>query len=130
MSTCKKILIVEDDEDIRVQVVAALEDEGYTTMVAENGQVALDLLLSLSDDELPGCMILDIMMPVMDGQKLLEIIDREHPRLRAVKALVATAKGSPVNPEKIPHAVQRIQKPFRLDELFGAVEEHCGKPAK
>lgn len=128
MPNCKSILIVEDDEDIREQVITALEDEGYRTLAAENGQVAIDLLTSLPEDQLPGCIILDLMMPVMDGRRLMETIDREYPNLKHIKILVATAKGSPVNPESIPQAVQRIQKPFKLDELFGAVEEHCGKP--
>ncbi len=127
--SCKSILVVEDDEDIRMQVVQALEVEGYSVLEAGNGLEALNLLKSLKSDELPGCMILDLMMPEMDGKALMETIDRQYKaEFGGINVLVATAKGSPVNPANIPQAVERIQKPFELDELYGAVEKHCGKP--
>lgn len=125
---CKSILIVEDDKDIRDQVAQALQVEGYNLLLSENGKQALDLLKSLDKQDLPGCMILDLMMPVMDGFALMDAINRDYPQFASIKILVATAKGSPVNPERVPSAVERIQKPFELDELYLAVEKHCGKP--
>jgi CheY-like chemotaxis protein len=126
---CKQILVVEDDEDIREHVAQALIMEGYKVLTAENGKRALDILLALSDEELPGCMILDLMMPVMDGKKLIEtIIQNYQDRFASIKILVATAKGSPINPASVPGAVERLQKPFDLKELYRVVEEHCGKP--
>lgn len=127
--SCKSILIVEDDEDIRKQVLKALKGEGYHTLVAENGRRALEVLKSLPSEELPGCMILDLMMPEMDGKTLMEIIERDYKsEFGKIKVLVATAKGSPVDPQSVPQAVQRIQKPFDLDELFREIEKHCGRP--
>jgi CheY-like chemotaxis protein len=127
--SCKQILIVEDDDDIRKQVDQALTLEGYRVLTAENGQRALEILLALSDEDLPGCMILDLMMPVMDGKKLIEtIIQNYQDRFASIKILVATAKGSPINPATVPGAVERLQKPFDLEELYRVVEEHCGKP--
>lgn len=126
---CRPILVVEDDEDIRDQIVHALEVEGYEVMVAENGKAALNLLKSLRTSELPGCMILDLMMPEMDGKTLLNIIARDYSdRWGGIHVLIATAKGSPASPEFIPNAVQRLQKPFELDELYGVVAKHCGTP--
>jgi CheY-like chemotaxis protein len=126
--SCKPILVVEDDEDIRTQVIAALEAEGYYVNSAENGRAALAYLLSLPEGELPGCIILDLMMPEMDGHKLMNTIEKEHPRLHGIKILVATAKGSSGNPESVPQALERLQKPFELEELYRMVEQHCGKP--
>lgn len=127
--SCKQILIVEDDEDIRNQVAQALTVEGYEVIKAENGQVALDILLALPEEKIPRCMILDLMMPVMDGIKLLEIIERDYKdRFGGIKVLIATAKGSPISPVSVPGAVERMQKPFDLDELYNLVEIHCGKP--
>lgn len=127
--SCKPILVVEDDEDIIIQIVQALEVEGYKVMIAENGKVALQVLKDLTPSELPGCMILDLMMPEMDGKTLMDIMKRDYEeRWRGIHVVIATAKGSPTSPEKAPNAVHRIQKPFELDELYSVVERHCGKP--
>ena len=127
---CKQILVVEDDEDIRIQVTQALKFEGYEVLTATNGKQALDILLNLPSEEMPGCMILDLMMPEMDGKTLIETIQKNYlKRFEDVKIIIATAKGSPVNPDSVPGAVERIQKPFDLDELYRLVEEHCGRPS-
>lgn len=126
---CKQILVVEDDDDIRKQVAQALTIEGYEVLTATNGKVALELLLNLAPENLPGCMILDLMMPEMDGKSLIDVINANYKeRFKDIKILIATAKGSPVNPDSVPGAVERIQKPFDLDELYRVVEELCGKP--
>lgn len=128
---CRSILVVEDDEDIRSQVVHALKIEGYQVLAAENGKRALEILQSLNPQDLPGCMILDLMMPEMDGKTLIDTIEQNHKdEFGHIQILIATAKGSPANPGAIPKAAQRIQKPFDLDELYRAVEKHCGKPGQ
>ena len=127
--SCRSILVVEDDEDIRRQVVRALEAEDHTVYSAENGKVALDFLLNAKLEDLPGCIILDLMMPIMDGKTMMETIDKHYKeRLGLIPVLIASAKGSPVDQTSILQSVVRIQKPFDLDELYEAVEKHCGKP--
>ena len=127
---CKQILVVEDDEDIRTQLAQALRAEGYKVITAANGRLALDMLLGMSAEDIPGCMILDLMMPEMDGVTLIRTIETKYPdRFGGMKILISTAKGSPVDPQSIPGAVERIQKPFDLDELYSVIEKHCGKPA-
>lgn len=64
---CKKILTVDDDEGIRHAVTTVLEMEGYDTVWAKNGQVALEYLRRVSDRELPDLVLLDYNMPVMNG---------------------------------------------------------------
>lgn len=125
---CKKILIVEDDDDIRKQVSKALRMEGYDVEPVANGRLALDYLEALPKSELPGCVILDLMMPEMDGISLMGKLSAQPEKYGEMKILIATAKGSPVDPESVPGAVERIQKPFDLDELYAVVEKHCGKP--
>lgn len=126
--SCRSILVVEDDDDIREQVVQALELEGYNVLQANNGRKALDVLLKCNREELPECMLLDLMMPEMNGQSLMETIEREYKdRLGEIRVLVATAKGSHVNPATIPQAVRRLQKPFDLEELYDAVQDACEK---
>ena len=125
----KRVLVVEDDADIRTLVTLALELEGYEVLNAENGLRALELLRSLPEGELPCCMLLDLMMPLIDGKTLLATLAREHPAfLGRMKVIIATAKGSPLNPTQIPAGADRIQKPFELEELYRIVERHCGKP--
>ncbi|RYG55884.1 response regulator, partial [bacterium] len=51
--SCKTIMVVEDDDDIRTQVIHALTSEGYQVVFAENGRRALDMLLATATDDLP-----------------------------------------------------------------------------
>ncbi len=127
--SCNPILVVEDDEDIRMNLVLALEGEGYSVYEAANGKVAIDLLLSLPEDRLPPCILLDLMMPEMDGKEFVDTMLREHPSLLAkMKIVVSTAKGSALDPKVIAVAVERIQKPMDLNLLYRVVRKYCGEP--
>lgn len=127
----KSILIVEDDQDIRENLSWILENEGYSVLATQNGQTALDLLKACSAEEMPGCIILDLMMPIMDGQTFLMILHRDHPNdLAKIPVLVATAVGNlGATLENLPGSPVKIQKPMDLDELFRAIQARCGKPA-
>ena len=74
----KKILIVDDDKDIRENLEEALKYEGYDIITAVNGRNALDILLKLNKDELPGLILLDLMMPIMAGQEFLKNLDEKY----------------------------------------------------
>ena len=127
--SCRGILIVEDDADIRMNLSQALQMEGYTTHQARDGIEALAVLAGLSDDQLPSCILLDIQMPRMTGDEFYRELQTQHADTWAkIPIIVATAKDSPMSPSQIPCAVERIQKPMDLDELFRVVEKHCGKP--
>ena len=64
----KRVLVVEDDETLRTTVAEALEDEGYQVITATNGAEALRLVRAAE----PDAIVLDLMMPVMDGRAFLE----------------------------------------------------------
>jgi len=71
----KKILLVEDDEGIRLLYQQELEEEGYEVLLAKNGKEAIECL----QQERPDLIILDIVMPVMDGIEALgRIVGRER----------------------------------------------------
>ena len=126
--SCKDILIVEDDVDIRESFSSILKDEGYHVIEAENGEVALNFLLDEKEVN-PGLIILDLRMPVMDGRTFLETLQRDHPEdLCKIPILLATAYGS-ANDEMshLPCMVEKIQKPLDLSELMSAVHRHCGE---
>lgn len=121
-----KVMIVEDDNDIRKHLIEALEMEDYSVCSAENGKKAFELLDSLSDEQLPKCIILDLMMPEMDGMTFLtEMSKHQREAYKNIKVIVATAKGSTDNHEALPITVERIQKPMDLDELYQRVKNHC-----
>jgi CheY-like chemotaxis protein len=130
MKNCKSILLVEDDEAIREEVQDILETEGYTVTTAVNGREALQYLEQSSPEDLPGCILLDLMMPVMTGRELLDEIFREgREHLALIPVIVATAKGSPkVDLHDLETHIARIRKPFDIDQLIEMVKSHCGEP--
>jgi len=82
---------VDDDADIREALEELLADSGYSVMTAGNGRQALDLL---ADEPLPSVILLDMMMPVMDGYEFLEA-QRNDQRLASIPVAVLTASRSP-----------------------------------
>lgn len=122
----KLILVVEDDEDIRAQVTMALEIEDYEVATARNGREGLEYLVGRDSSAWPACIILDLMMPEMDGRTFMTILHRDHADgLAKIPIIVATAKGSAVNPATLPFEFDRVQKPFNLDELYETVRRNC-----
>jgi two-component system phosphate regulon response regulator PhoB len=82
------ILIIEDDEDIRELLTAAFAPEGWNLFMTESGEEGLNMLKNAAVD----CILLDIMLPGMDGFKTLKKI-RADIRLKNVPVILATAKG-------------------------------------
>lgn len=74
MKECNHILIVDDDEGIRSSLEAILTFEGYKVMEATNGKEAFDALTKLGPTQAPGLILLDLMMPIMDGKTFLKNI--------------------------------------------------------
>lgn len=110
-----KILIADDEADIRNLIKINLEENGYTVLSAQNGKEALDLLLS-EDIHLA---ILDVMMPVMDGFNLLRKI-REY---STIPVIMLTARSDEM--DKLLGlglgADDYLSKPFSVSELIARV---------
>jgi two-component system, NtrC family, nitrogen regulation response regulator NtrX len=109
----KLILVVDDEESIRISLGGILEDEGYQVLNAENGADALDLIR----EEVPDLVLLDIWMPGMDGIQTLDRVRNLFPDLTVVMmsghgtietAVKATRMG----------AFDFIEKPFSLDKVL------------
>ena len=112
----KTVLIVEDDELVRDAIAEALRDEGYTVHIASNGREALDALQSAKKQ--PRLILLDLIMPVMDGWEFLRERERQ-PTLAGIPVCAVSAA------ETLPSAVEhRIRKPFRLDDLLEVVARY------
>jgi two-component system chemotaxis response regulator CheY len=113
------ILVVEDDHDIRVAVRRLLEDEGYEVLTATNGRSALDLLEVLP--ETPSLILLDLMLPIMDGWHFAEEL-RLRPRLAEIPIAVMSAYQHLPRPDGI---VEFIPKPVNDTRLLRLVAAHC-----
>lgn len=92
----KKILTIDDDEDIRSSISDRLELEGFQTVWAKNGRVALDYLNATIDAELPDLILLDYMMPIMNGQEFCREKSKIK-RLSQIPVVMMTAGGNLVN---------------------------------
>ncbi len=88
----KHILIIEDSTDLQALMGRLFKSEGYTVSQALNGREALDFLKSTT--ELPSLILLDIMMPVMDGFEFRNE-QRKDSRLASIPVVVMTADSEP-----------------------------------
>ena len=87
----KHVMVVDDDIDIREGLNEALSQEGYAVYCASNGREALDKLMNLDEEELPGCILLDLNMPQMNGTEFLNVIQHEDEKLSEIPICVASA---------------------------------------
>jgi len=116
------ILVVEDDHDIRVSVRNVLEDEGYTVLTVTNGRSALDLLEhEAAVGDAPCLIILDLMLPVMDGWHFADRL-REDPQLGKIPIVIMSAYEDPPPP---PAAVGFVKKPVDTETLLQMIALHC-----
>jgi CheY-like chemotaxis protein len=116
------VLIVEDDDDIRADLTAILRVKGFAVQEAANGR---DALARLREGERPCVIVLDLMMPVMNGWELRAAM-RQEPELAAIPVVVVSGKGRIVDDEALalaPSAV--LVKPFELSELLELVARYC-----
>ena len=109
----KSVLVVEDDPLIRGAMQMVLEWEGYRVAWAANGRQALDLLRS---GEQPSCILLDLMLPVLDGWTFREEQLRD-PALAAIPVVVVSAADRAACLQASGH----VQKPFQPEELLAAL---------
>ncbi len=114
------ILVVDDDTDLRCALRNALEPEGYHVALAANGREAWEWLQSAP---LPALILLDLMMPVMDGVELLGLV-RNDTRLRSVPVIVATAFGSLAEPVA-DKSQGFLAKPFEVEQVLELASHYC-----
>lgn len=112
------VLLVDDDPHIRDMLVQLLEDEGYNVLSAANGRDAVELLRGAR--ELPRVIVLDLMMPVMNGWEF-RATQRQDPSLAPIPVIVLSAD------HQVPrHAAELqvqayLQKPVDFDALLRLV---------
>lgn len=112
-----RVLVVDDDEHIRQLVGYALELEGYEVIAASHGQAALDSLERLS----PSLILLDIMMPVMDGRQFSREYHRRPGPHAPIVVLTASSKAAGCAAEV--GAADYLAKPFDIHSLLKSVDK-------
>lgn len=122
MATSPCVLVVDDDEMIRESLIEALGDHGYAARGASDGREALDLLRA--PEPAPCLIILDLMMPVMDGREFREA-QLADPALSQIPVVVVSANRDlqRICKDLAPQAA--FKKPLPLADLLDVVQQHC-----
>lgn len=115
----RPILVVEDDFDVRDALTDALEDAGYPVLAARHGREALDLL----EGEPPRLILLDLMMPVMDGYDFRRR-QLEEPRYAEIPVVVLSADQAVARRSQEMGANGWLAKPVDFDRLLAEVSKY------
>ncbi|MFI2859177.1 response regulator [Paenibacillus sp. JSM ZJ436] len=111
-----KVLIVDDQNGIRILLMEVFSSEGYETFQAANGRIALDIVKS----QVPDLVLLDMKIPGMDGLEILKHIKQMNPE---IKVIMMTAYGEldMIKEATDLGALMHFTKPFDIDEMRMAV---------
>jgi CheY-like chemotaxis protein len=115
------VLVVDDERTVRAELLELLEDEGYDVLAFANGREALD---HLKAGARPAVILLDVVMPVMDGAQFRRAL-LDDPRLAAIPVVVITALPEEAESLVPGDDVQAMAKPFSVDDLAALVAEYC-----
>ena len=117
----KKVMVVDDDLDLREMTETMVKKEGYLTATAENGQEFLQQVEQFS----PDVVVLDVMMPGLSTKEILERLSKSavQPKIILFTAILYSEEEK----EKIRkrwNVVEYLQKPFDADQLLDAIHQH------
>lgn len=121
----KRILVVDDEDQIRTMLTQMLSQEGYEVHTAENGEDGMTLVGKYSFD----LVITDMIMPVKDGLKFIMELVRDYPDLR----ILAISGGGAIKAERYLTMagylgdIATLEKPFKRDVLLGLVSQQLEK---
>lgn len=117
-------MIVDDDRDIREMVAFSLEVRRYRHVEASNGEEALKMLHGSSVK--PSVILLDIMMPIMDGWRFrIHQRNDPDPTIANIPVIVLTAHATVEEITRRMRAAGGIRKPFQLENLISTIERCC-----
>ena len=117
MSTAKRILLVDDEQQLVLAMKIRLQSKGYQVTTATDGRQALELLTR----EQPDLIILDVLMPVMDGYSCLREINTRHGRSK-IPIIILTARDQMKDLFELEGIEDYIVKPFDHDDMLLRIE--------
>ena len=119
--SAKRVLVVDDEPMLREAVADALRDEGYVALEGSDGREAVELFTS----ERPDLVLMDVMMPVLDGRQAVAQIRSVQPHPPTPIVMMSAAVG----PELLDSSIAGyLAKPFDLDHLVDLVVGLIGRP--
>ena len=123
----KKILVIEDNHDVRENIVELLELSNYQVEEAENGKIGVEKALVFN----PDLILCDVMMPILDGYGVMKILNK-NPKLNHIPLIFLTAKTEKADFRKGMSlgAEDYLTKPFDSVELLEAIENRISKAEK
>jgi CheY-like chemotaxis protein len=123
----RRILLVDDDPDLRQSLAEALEEAGYSVERAANGQEALEVLRGSA--ERPSVILLDLLMPVMNGWQFCQLKQRD-PAVATIPVIAMSAAVSkdPNSPYYI-EVDDFLAKPVAFDDLVDKLERLTARPS-
>lgn len=116
-----RILLIEDNVDMRDSIAMLLEYQGYEVIAASNGQEGLDCLRTM---ERPCLILLDLMMPVMDGWTFRTELLR-NPELALIPVIILSGAEDAEDAAARLRCAAHLSKPFPADRLYRTVRDHC-----
>jgi CheY-like chemotaxis protein len=119
------VLVIEDDASLRQTIQEVLEIEGYRVVTAADGEEALAQL----DRAAPSVILLDLMMPRMNGYQFAEAL-ASRPRYATTPIVLLTADGRAPEKASDVNATGWLNKPFSIDDLVRAVDEALRAPPR
>jgi len=125
LSAVKRILVVDDEEQIRSMLTQMLEHEGFEVDTAENGEEGMNLITRHAYD----LIITDMIMPIKDGLKLIMELVRDYPDQR----ILAISGGGAIKAERyltmagyLGDDIMTLEKPFKRETLLALVNDQIG----
>ena len=132
MAEAKKILVVDDEQQLALAVKIRLQSRGYQVVTANDGRQALEL----AEKDQPDLVILDVLMPVMDGYSCLRELNTRFGRGK-IPVIVLTARDRMKDLFELEEIEDYVIKPFDHDDLLTRIEltfkrrsEEGGTPSK
>jgi CheY-like chemotaxis protein len=117
----RAILIVDDEDETREVTASLLSGAGYYTIEASNGRHALDRLAEIAK---PAAILLDMLMPVMGGDELVEELSRRN-ELQGLNVLIVSASDDIRDAHEVAKHLPMLCKPFDGARLLDFIESHC-----